>query len=82
MAGLYGTEVSAVERRNLGHSEPFCDRDDACISPAKWEVGILLNELGHAFVVSGGDVDRDQSPAGNNRKNAASLWLPARVSSM
>jgi hypothetical protein len=61
MAGLYGTEVSAVERRHLGNSESFRDCDEARISTTEWPVVVQLDELRHALVVSSGNVDRDQS---------------------
>jgi hypothetical protein len=61
MAGLHGTDVSAVKRRHLGHSEPFRDCDEAGISAAEWPVVVQLDELRHALVVSSGDVDRDQA---------------------
>ena len=60
VAGLGGTEVSAVECRDFGHSESFSSCDDACGSFPKWEVGVLLNELRHALGVSGVEIDRDQ----------------------
>jgi hypothetical protein len=60
VTGLDGTEVSAVECRDFGHSESFSSCDEACGSFPKWEVGVLLNELCHALGVSGVEVDRDQ----------------------
>jgi hypothetical protein len=69
------------EQEGIRHSEPLRYSDEACVSPAERPVGVELDELGHALVVSSGDVDRTNLPAGNNRKNAASLLLPARVSS-
>ena len=81
VAGLDGTEVPAVEGRHLGHSQPFRDCDKACVRPAEGPVGVQLDELGHTLVVRGGDLNRTNFPAANSRKNAASLLLPARLSS-
>jgi hypothetical protein len=79
--GLDGAEVPAIKGRHLCHSEPFCDCYNAGVSSTQRPVGVQLDELRHAFVVSGSDLDWYQLSRREQRKNAASLLLPARLSS-
>jgi hypothetical protein len=76
--------------------EPKCRRSSVAtlVTPSRSAIAIRLasvrgaasrrtqyDELRHALIVSGVMPAGTNLPAGNNRKNAASLLLPARLSS-
>jgi hypothetical protein len=52
--------MTTIEGRYLRHFKPFGDRYDACVSPAKWPVGVLLDEFSHPLVIGSGDVYRNE----------------------
>ena len=45
-------EVPSVERRDFSDVDAFRDRDDGCVRGAEREVGVLLDQVGYACVVS------------------------------
>jgi hypothetical protein len=51
-----GGEVAAVGGEDCGDRAAFGDSDDAGVRAAEWEVGVLLDELGHALEVVVGQV--------------------------
>lgn len=53
-------EMTTIEGRYLRHFKPFGDRYDACVSPAKWPVSVLLDEFTHPLVIGSGDVFRNE----------------------
>jgi hypothetical protein len=69
--------VPAVERRHFAHPEPLRYCDEACVSAAEWPVVVELDEFGHALIVLGSDVDRDQL-AGREQPQERRFALAAR----
>jgi hypothetical protein len=57
VAGTHGVEVTAIEGGDLGDAGAFGDGDDGGVGGAEGEVGVGLDESGHAFVVSEFEVD-------------------------
>lgn len=45
-------EVAVVESRDFADPESFGDRDDGGVGGAKREVGVGVDQLGHALIVS------------------------------
>ena len=55
MAGLYDTEVPAIEGRQLDDPETFRQGDEARMGGAEGQVRVLLDQIGAAIQVSHGD---------------------------
>jgi hypothetical protein len=71
-------EVATIGGEDCGDGASFGDGDgdDARIGAAEWEVGILVDLLGHAFEVVLDEVGHDEVAVGERSENAASAAEP------
>lgn len=64
-------EVAVVEGRDFGDPQPFGDRDHGGVGGAEREVGVGVDQVGHALVVSEFEVDDDDRLLGDRAKERA-----------
>lgn len=58
MVRAHDGEVPAVGRRNSVDAEASSDRGDRCVGAAEAQIGVLLDEIGHAVEVSSGQLGK------------------------
>lgn len=77
MTQAHGMKVASVESRHLGHAESLGNGDDRGVGGAEREVGVGVDQVGHAFVVGEFEVDDGDSAGRELRRKFASTAGPA-----